>query len=219
MVRKVHARPEWLPAPLCYRPAYALLNSGERESGDFAGGATSPAAIVPAASSPSSPSLGTVAPRGEGCDRARSSGDPRRRPARSLTILSVEEPALSQRARSVIGLEPCPRLLGLELPHGRALVGGLADHQASLGLLELVDALVAVLQSEPVSSVQRERLEEWAQAILASEDIAVTTLPGKVAIQVAYEPSIDAWPRPLGDDKVLAWTPGFARASDCSARA
>lgn len=58
-------------------------------------------------------------------------------------------------------------------------------------LVDRASTLVAVLQGESVSSAQRTRLAEWAQAILACQDVAVTMLPGEPAIRVVYEPVID----------------------------
>ncbi|MCX4239353.1 DUF6345 domain-containing protein [Paraliomyxa miuraensis] len=78
-------------------------------------------------------------------------------------------------------------LVGAKIP----IVGMERPRRSAEALVDRASTLVAVLQGEPVRSVQRARLEEWAQAILASQDVTVTTLPGKPAIQVAYEPSID----------------------------
>lgn len=100
-------------------------------------------------------------------------------------------------------------LVGAEVP----IVRMERPRRSSEALADRASVLVAVLQGEPVSSAQRARLEEWAQAIVASQDVTVTTLPGKAAIQVAYEPAID---RLVVDDldARAAARPGASEAVD-----
>lgn len=78
-------------------------------------------------------------------------------------------------------------LVGAEVP----IVEMERPRRSSDALVDRSAALVALLQDQPASSAQRAKLEEWAWATLASNDITVTTLPGEVAIRVAYEPVID----------------------------